>query len=216
MDVGFGGGGSPICIPFFDGSTAPSLSKSESFLIKFEKMPVGNLTTYADPPDGFTLYRRVVDAGFEIKDHSVADSGPGYWTPCVCPSFIRTHDGQGIDFLFSPLADPLLCGFDEPRGYRNGRLLQFLSPDSSLGIHLPRFDPARERRTKNALPRYSRNRSARSTSLRGEEACKALLEGRYQRAGIRYRMDCIRDGTDSRSFGARVQLSVLSLDVVGD
>jgi hypothetical protein len=29
-------------------------------------------------------------------------------------------------------------------------------------------------------------------------------------------MDCIRDGTDSRSFGARVQLSVLSLDVVGD
>ncbi|GAA5987844.1 hypothetical protein JCM5350_003169 [Sporobolomyces pararoseus] len=83
IDVGFGGGGSPICIPFVDGSTAPSLSKSESFMIKFEKMPVGELTTYADPPDGFTLYRRVVDVGYEIVDHRTASEGPGYWTPCI-------------------------------------------------------------------------------------------------------------------------------------
>jgi len=87
IDVGFGGGGSGIVLPFHDGATAPSLSKSESFLIKFERMPMGEVTLYADPPDGFTLYRRVVEAGVEIKDHRVASDGPGYWTPCVSRSF---------------------------------------------------------------------------------------------------------------------------------
>jgi len=92
LDVGFGGGGSAVLLPFQDGATAPSLSKSESFLIKFEKMPMGEVTLYADPPDGFTLYRRVVEAGVEIKDHRVASDGPGYWTPCVSRSFL-------IDFV---------------------------------------------------------------------------------------------------------------------
>lgn len=83
LDTGFGGGGSAVLLPFHNGATAPSLSKSESFLIKFEKMPMGEVTLYADPPDGFTLYRRVVEAGVEIKDHRVASDGPGYWTPCI-------------------------------------------------------------------------------------------------------------------------------------
>jgi len=44
---------------------------------------MGEVTLYADPPDGFTLYRRVVEAGVEIPDHRKASDGPGYWTPCV-------------------------------------------------------------------------------------------------------------------------------------
>ncbi|GAA5921760.1 hypothetical protein JCM1841_001851 [Sporobolomyces salmonicolor] len=81
LDVGFGGGGSPVPIPFRDGATAPSLSPYESFLLRFEKLPIGDLPTIPDPPAGFTLYRRVTDT--PIRAPELADSGPGYWTPCI-------------------------------------------------------------------------------------------------------------------------------------
>ncbi|CEQ39935.1 SPOSA6832_01509, partial [Sporobolomyces salmonicolor] len=79
--AGFGGGGSPVPIPFRDGATAPSLSPYESFLLRFEKLPIGDLPTIPDPPAGFTLYRRVTDT--PIRAPELADSGPGYWTPCI-------------------------------------------------------------------------------------------------------------------------------------
>lgn len=79
--LGFGGGASPVPIPLVDGATCGSLSKSESFLLRREKMPIGDLTTIPDPHDGFTLYRRVVPAGVEIENPKTAGEGPGFWTP---------------------------------------------------------------------------------------------------------------------------------------
>ncbi|GAA5900398.1 uncharacterized protein JCM6883_002830 [Sporobolomyces salmoneus] len=125
LDVGFGGGGSPILIPFHDGATGASLSKSESFLIRFETMPVGDLTTYPDPPDGFTLYRRVVDEGVEINDHCVAESVPGYWTPCIHCSVasMSPEDITMADFFNSchpdaPWASIFLVSILLPNGAR--------------------------------------------------------------------------------------------------
>ncbi|BGP30133.1 hypothetical protein JCM10296v2_001885 [Rhodotorula toruloides] len=84
LDVGFGGGGSPIPIPLRDGATAPSLSPSESFLLREEPIPLGELAaTTHDAYPGWTLYRRVVHAGVTIPDPAKAGSGPGHWTPCI-------------------------------------------------------------------------------------------------------------------------------------
>ncbi|GAA5944715.1 uncharacterized protein JCM15063_002378 [Sporobolomyces koalae] len=125
MDVGFGGGGSPIVIPFFDGSTAPSLSANESFLIRFEKMPIGDLAIYADPPEGFTLYRRVEEEGFAIADHSNADQSDGYWTPCIhcsiasmSPDDITAGDFYNSFHPKAPWANIFLVSILLPNGAR--------------------------------------------------------------------------------------------------
>ncbi|GAA5978889.1 hypothetical protein JCM11641_003604 [Rhodosporidiobolus odoratus] len=81
FDIGFGGGGSPVPMPLRDGATTGSLSPSESFLLRKEKLLVGDLPTFLDPPEGWMLYRRIVPARYVIKDHTKADDEPGHWTP---------------------------------------------------------------------------------------------------------------------------------------
>lgn len=116
VDVGFGGGGPPYPIPLKDGETAASISKSESFLLREEQMPVdkGHPIIH-DPPAGWTLYRRIVPAGAIIEHHSDAESVPdSYWTPCIHFSlatmtpedtmmgnhFNCTHDRAGFTGVF--------------------------------------------------------------------------------------------------------------------
>ncbi|GAA6027004.1 hypothetical protein JCM8097_006031 [Rhodosporidiobolus ruineniae] len=81
FDIGFGGGASPIPIPLRDGATCGSLSRSESFLLRREPLPIGDLQTIPDPAQGWTFYRRVVPAGYTIEDPAQADEGEGFWTP---------------------------------------------------------------------------------------------------------------------------------------
>lgn len=116
VDVGFGGGGPPYPIPLKDGETAASISKSESFLLREEQMPVDKAHPIMhDPPAGWTLYRRIVPAGAIIDDHSDAESVPdSYWTPCIHFSlasmtpedtmmgnhFNCTHDRAGFTGVF--------------------------------------------------------------------------------------------------------------------
>ncbi|GAA5978429.1 hypothetical protein JCM10908_004352 [Rhodotorula pacifica] len=116
VDVGFGGGGPPYPIPLRDGQTAPSLSKSESFLLREETMPVGDAHPILhDPPAGWTLYRRIVPVGAVIRDHTKAEMVPdSFWTPCIHFSlatmtpedimmgnhFNCTHDSAGFARVF--------------------------------------------------------------------------------------------------------------------
>lgn len=78
-----------------DGTTSKSLSPTESFLLKAEKLPGASATQLP----GFTFYRRVAPPGQVIADPASADSGPGHWTPCyaftlstMCPGDIRMAD----------------------------------------------------------------------------------------------------------------------------
>ncbi|GAA5862198.1 hypothetical protein JCM3774_004819 [Rhodotorula dairenensis] len=116
VDVGFGGGGPAWPIPLRDGQTGPSVSRSESFLLREEQMPVGEgHPIMHDPPAGWTLYRRIVPAGAVIPDHTEAESVPdSYWTPCIHFSlasmtpedtlmgnhFNCTHDSAGFARVF--------------------------------------------------------------------------------------------------------------------
>ncbi|GAA6000941.1 hypothetical protein JCM10207_007335 [Rhodosporidiobolus poonsookiae] len=103
VDIGFGGGACPIPIPFHDGATSPSLSRSESFLLRQEPLPTGHLQTIPDPPQGWTLYRRVVPAGYIIEDHTKADETPGFWTPAqhLTIATIAPEDMVVADFYSS-------------------------------------------------------------------------------------------------------------------
>ncbi|GAA5888060.1 hypothetical protein JCM6882_000267 [Rhodosporidiobolus microsporus] len=104
FDIGFGGGACPIPIPLRDGATTHSLSKNESFLLREETMPVGDLQTIPDPPRGFTLYRRVVPAGYAIEDPATADADSvGFWTPAqhLTIATIAPEDMVVADFYSS-------------------------------------------------------------------------------------------------------------------
>ncbi|GAA5868432.1 hypothetical protein JCM8547_006274 [Rhodosporidiobolus lusitaniae] len=103
FDIGFGGGASPIPIALRDGATCGSLSPSESFMLKKESLPIGDLTTIIDPPQGWTLYRRVVPDGVTIEDHAKAGEGPGYWTPAqhLTIATIAPEDMVVADFYSS-------------------------------------------------------------------------------------------------------------------
>lgn len=116
VDVGFGGGGPPWPIPLENGQTGAAVSRSESFLLREEQMPVGEAHPIMhDPPAGWTLYRRIVPAGVVIPNHAEAESVPdSYWTPCIHFSlasmtpedtmmgnhFNCTHDSAGFARVF--------------------------------------------------------------------------------------------------------------------
>lgn len=191
VDPGFGGGSAPCIIPFFDGSTAPSLSKSESFLIKFEKMPIGDLTTtYVDPPDGFTLYRRVVEAGHEIQDHRTADAGPGYWTPCIhcsvasmSPDDIVMGDFYNSQHPRAPWASIFLVSILLPNGARKTLCHGIPAIDEQA----PRFDLDRERDQREGKVERERRKWAKLYSKEG-------IKGReYDVRWIEFETDPIRD-----------------------
>ena len=108
--TGFGGGGCPIPIPLKHGATSPSLSRTESFLLCEEAMPVGDgdlASTMHDPPPGWTLYRRVVPAGTVIPSAADAHCGPGFWTPCIhfTPATLAPLDILMADFYNSRHAE---------------------------------------------------------------------------------------------------------------
>ncbi|BGP46102.1 hypothetical protein JCM10450v2_001942 [Rhodotorula kratochvilovae] len=110
LDFGFGGGGCPIPIPLKHGATSPSLSRTESFLLCEEAMPVGDgdlASTMHDPPPGWTLYRRVVPAGTVIPSAADAHCGPGFWTPCIhfTPATLAPLDILMADFYNSRHAE---------------------------------------------------------------------------------------------------------------
>ncbi|ORY59418.1 hypothetical protein BCR35DRAFT_309276 [Leucosporidium creatinivorum] len=83
VDVGFGGGGSPRPIALRDGATSASISPSESFLLRAENLPIGDIPTIYDPAPGYTLYRRVCSVDdFVLAEDLNLEEGQ-YWTPCV-------------------------------------------------------------------------------------------------------------------------------------
>ncbi|GAA5916594.1 hypothetical protein JCM8208_002117 [Rhodotorula glutinis] len=126
-DFGFGGGGSPIPIPLRHGATSPSLSRSESFLLCEEAMPLGDDTSFLhDPPAGFTLYRRVVPAGFIIPSHADTKLEPGhFFTPCIhfslstlAPLDIVANDFYNSQHPSAPWASIFLTSRLLPNGAR--------------------------------------------------------------------------------------------------
>ncbi|GAA5996303.1 uncharacterized protein JCM10292_007521 [Rhodotorula paludigena] len=125
-DFGFGGGGCPNPILLRDGATSLSLSKSESFLLKEEPMPLGELvSTTHDAYPGWTLYRRVVDAGVVIRSAEEAHRIKGHWTPCIhfTLATIAPEDVTMGDFFNSrheqaPWANIFLISLLLPNGAR--------------------------------------------------------------------------------------------------
>ncbi|BGP13934.1 hypothetical protein JCM10213v2_001872 [Rhodosporidiobolus nylandii] len=122
FDVGFGGGASPVPMPMRDGATTGSLSSSESFKLKREKLIAGDLPTLLDPPEGWLLYRRVVPAGYRIEDPAKADEGEGYWTPCFHLAGTTTPSDQLVaEFWSSNAPDaPWVNAFVASRLLENG------------------------------------------------------------------------------------------------
>lgn len=75
----------PSCsIRLVDGATSGSLSASESFLLRAETLPIGDLPTIHDSAPGYTLYRRVCPPEVKIADAADVTLAPGcHWSPCV-------------------------------------------------------------------------------------------------------------------------------------
>lgn len=60
------------------------MSATESFLLRAENLPIGNIPTIFDPAPGYTLYRRVCPPGKTVADPEDIKLVDGqFWTPAV-------------------------------------------------------------------------------------------------------------------------------------
>ena len=90
-------------------------------------MPIGDDTSHIhDPPAGFTLYRRVVPAGFVIPSHADSTLEPGhFFTPCIhfslsslAPLDIVANDFYNSQHPSAPWASIFLTSRLLPNGAR--------------------------------------------------------------------------------------------------